>query len=101
MFVEGQRVVCIDDKFPAWVRLIYKQLPKKDSKYTIRKVCMRREKLRGSEEATVAVLLQELGNPPDPTHKGGEELAFRSERFAPLEEIAIEEYSEKEELIFV
>jgi len=37
-----------------------------------------------------------LHNPPDPTHTGGEELAFRSERFAPLEEIEIEEHEEME-----
>jgi hypothetical protein len=94
---KGQRVVCIDDQFPKWVVEFYDQLPKKGSVYTIREVCLRRETLRGSDSATIALLLEELHNAPDPTHQNGEELAFKSERFAPLEEIEVEEYHELEE----
>jgi len=88
---KGDRVVCIDDKFHPGFFLIYKQLPEEGSIYTIREVCLRRETIRGSDSATVALLLEELVNDPDPTHKGGEELAFKQERFAPLETIEEEE----------
>ncbi len=82
----GQSVVCIDDVFPSWVHEYYDQLPVKDRVYTIRAVSLGRATLRGSEMAEVKLLLVELVNGPDPHHKGGEELGFRSERFAPLEE---------------
>jgi hypothetical protein len=92
--IKGQRVVCVDDRFPKWVVEFFNQLPVKGRTYTIRDVCLRRETLRGSESGTIAVLLEELHNPPDPTHVGKEELAFKSERFAPLEEIEVEEEAE-------
>lgn len=92
--IKGQRVVCVDDRFPKWVVEFFNQLPVKGRTYTIRDVCLRRETLRGSESGTIALLLEELHNPPDPAHKGGEELAFKSERFAPLEEIEVEEEAE-------
>jgi hypothetical protein len=91
---KGMRVACIDDRFPKWVTEFYDQLPVKGSIYTIREVCLRRETLRGSESATIALLLEELHNASDPTHSGGEELAFKSERFAPLEEEEMEEHEE-------
>jgi len=91
---KGMRVACIDDRFPKWVVEFYDQLPVKGSIYTIREVCLRRETLRGSESATIALLLEELHNAKDPTHSGGEELAFKSERFAPLEEEEMEEHEE-------
>ena len=87
----GDKVVCINDDFaPLFVR-VYRQLPKKGDIYTIREVCLRRETIRGSDYATVALLLEELKNDVDPTHKGGEELAFKQERFAPLETLEEEE----------
>ena len=92
--IKGQRVVCVDDRFPKWVVEFFSQLPVKGRTYTIREVCLRRETIRGSDSATIAVLLEELQNPPDPTHKGNEELAFKSERFAPLEEIEVEKEQE-------
>jgi hypothetical protein len=88
---KGMRVACIDDRFPKWITEFYDQLPVKGSVYTIREVCLRRETLKGSESATIALLLEELHNASDPTHSGGEELAFKSERFAPLEEEEMEE----------
>jgi hypothetical protein len=88
---KGDKVVCINDDFaPLFVR-VYRQLPKKGDIYTIREVCLRRETIRGSDSATVALLLEELKNDVDPTHKGGEELAFKQERFAPLETLEEEE----------
>jgi hypothetical protein len=90
--IKGQRVVCINDTFSAVVRAIYKQLPKKGVTYTIREVFLGRERvIKGGDSATVGLLLEELVNPPDPFHKGDEELGFSSERFAPLEEVPLEE----------
>lgn len=83
--------MCINDDFHPRFFIIYKQLPEKGSIYTIREVCLRRETIKGSDSATVALLLEELRNDVDPTHKGGEELAFKQERFAPLETLTEEE----------
>jgi hypothetical protein len=83
----GQRVVCINDTFESWVHEYFDQLPVKGQTYTIRAMTLGRATLVGSEMAEVRLLLEELHNPPDPHHKGGEELGFRSDRFAPLEEL--------------
>jgi hypothetical protein len=94
--IKGQKVVCVNDSFPEFVRAIYKQLPVKDNIYTIREVFLGREKIvKGGDSATVGLLLEELHNPPDPFHKGEQELGFSSERFAPLEELPAEEEEEE------
>jgi hypothetical protein len=96
--IKGQKVVCINDTFTPLVQSIYKQLPKKGDTYTIREVFLGRERIvRGGDSATVGLLLHELVNPPDPFHKGNEELGFSSERFAPLEEVPAESAEELEE----
>ena len=70
--IKGQKVVCINDTFPALVRAIYKQLPVKGTTYTVREVFLGREKVvKAGDSATVGLLLAELTS---------------SERFAPLEE---------------
>jgi hypothetical protein len=93
--IKGQKVVCVNDSFPEIVRAIYKELPVKDNIYTIREVFLGREKVvKGGDTATVGLLLEELHNPPDPFHKGEQELGFSSERFAPLEELPDESEEE-------
>ena len=89
----GQRVVCINDRFEPWVYEYYDQTPTKGVVYTIRAVSLGRGTLVGSENAEVKLLLEELHNGPDPHHKHGEELGFRSDRFAPLEEIEESEHA--------
>ncbi|HXA14661.1 MAG TPA: hypothetical protein VNW23_05995 [Opitutaceae bacterium] len=97
--VKGQKVVCINDTFPQFIRAIYAQLPVKGNTYTIREVFLGREKVvKGGDTATVGLLLVELNNPPDPFHAGKEELGFSSERFAPLEELPSEENEVEEEV---
>ena len=94
--IKGQKVVCINDGFPALVKAIYKQLPVKGKTYTIREVFLGREKVvKAGDSATVGLLLLELINPPDPLHRGQQELGFNSERFAPLEELPPEENAEE------
>jgi len=95
--MKGQKVVCINDGFPSIVKAIYKALPVKGKTYTIREVFLGREKvLKSGDSATVGLLLEELVNPPDPLHKGQQELGFNSERFAPLEEVPPEEAEEEQ-----
>jgi len=86
--IKGQKVVCVNDSFPEYVRAIYRELPVKDNIYTVREVFLGREKVvKGGNSATVGLLLEELTNPKDPFHKGEQELGFSSERFAPLNEL--------------
>jgi hypothetical protein len=95
--LKGQKVVCVNDVFSPTVRALYKQLPVKDTIYTVREVFLGREKIvRGGDTATVGLLLEELRNPPDPFHQGKQELGFSSERFAPLQELPDEELEEAE-----
>ncbi len=95
--VKGQKVVCINDTFTPTIRALYKQLPVKDTIYTVREVFLGREKIvRGGESATVGLLLEELKNPPDPFHQGEQELGFSSERFAPLNTVPDEEEAVEE-----
>jgi hypothetical protein len=90
--VKGQKVVCINDTFSPAIRALYKQLPVKDTIYTVREVFLGREKIvKGGDTATVGLLLEELTNPRDPFHQGEQELGFSSERFAPLNELPDEE----------
>ncbi len=90
--VKGQKVICINDTFSPTVRALYKQLPVKDTIYTVREVFLGREKIvKGGDTATVGLLLEELTNPLDPFHQGEQELGFSSERFAPLNTLPPEE----------
>lgn len=99
--IKGQKVVCVNDSFSDIVRAIYKELPVKDNIYTIREVFLGREKVvKGGDSATVGLLLEELTNPPDPFHKGEQELGFSSERFAPLNELPDEEAEEAAAEVF-
>ena len=108
MFQTGQKVVCINDEFEPWVFDLYRSLPKKNKIYTIRAVGVGRSnpqfvvnddaeiKLK-SAEFDLLILLKELINPDDPHSSAKQELGFRSERFAPLQEDTVEE--EEYELI--
>lgn len=108
MFQTGQRVVCIDDQFDPWVYDLYKALPRKNGIYTVRALGMGRsnptfaldEEARlkiTAAEFDLLILLEELHNPEDPHSTIRQELGFRAERFAPLEE----DLAEKEEAAFV
>ena len=100
MFSKGQRVVCVDDEFPASARRLFTQLPRKGSVYTVRAVYVGRGRLRpvlgSTDEGEIGILLEELKNPRDPTLKQGldGELGFKSDRFAPLEEAAFPDAEE-------
>lgn len=97
MFQTGQRVVCIDDHFEPWVYDLYKALPRKNGIYTVRALGVGRSnpQFALTEDAKLVVagadpdllvLLEELHNPDDPHSTIQQELGFRAERFAPLQE---------------
>lgn len=97
MYQEGQKVVCIDDKFDPWVYDLYRSLPKKNNVYTVRAVGSGRSNPKFSVDADarlrmvgaefdILILLHELRNPDDPHSSAKQELGFRAERFAPLVE---------------
>ena len=101
MFDIGQKVACINDDFSPTIRHIYKQLPRKDEIYTVREVRIGRAQetsVGGANDVSFLVLLEELRNPNDPYmhESAGEEMGFRSDRFAPLEEIENTESAEAE-----
>ena len=108
MFQNGQRVVCIDDSFEPWVFDLYKSLPKKNSVYTVRSMKSGRSNPQfvvdddanlsiGAAEYDILLLLEELHNPDDPHSSIKQELGFKAERFAPLDE----ELEENEEVELV
>ena len=105
MFDKGQKVACINDDFSATIRHLYKQLPRKDEIYTVRDVRLGRAKVTseagGGNDLSYLVLLEEIVNPDDPYmhESAGEEMGFRSDRFAPLEEIEETAYAEEEYVI--
>ncbi len=97
MFQNGQRVVCIDDSFEPWVFDLFSSLPKKNSIYTVRSVRPGRSNPNfvvdddanlsiSAAEFDILLLLEELTNPNDPHSSIEQELGFRAERFAPLQE---------------
>lgn len=100
MFQKGQKVVCIDDQFPREVHVVYAQLPKKDSVYTVRAVYIGRGKMLnaghvkglgnkpGDSDGEIGILLEELKNPADMFNLHGQELGFNAERFRSMDEIS-------------
>jgi hypothetical protein len=105
MFEKGQKLACINDDFSATIRRLYRQLPRKDEIYTVRDVRIGRLNVTsgagGDNTISYLVLLEELHNPDDPYMRegAGEEMGFRSDRFAPLEELVDSEFAGEEEAI--
>jgi hypothetical protein len=95
MFEKGEKVVCVNGDFSATVRRLYRQLPVKDNIYTIRDVRIGRARVtseKGASDVSFLVLLEELHNPDDPYMRdgAGEEMGFRSDRFAPMVDVSDE-----------
>jgi len=84
----GQKVVCIDDKFPLGIEKFYVGLPKAGVTYVVRDVSLG-VSLSG-EEGEVAVTLVGLHNPKSATPPFPER-GFKAERFRPLEDDRISE----------
>lgn len=82
--VTGQKVVCVDDSFPAGIEKFYVALPKKGVTYVIRGV----ELGVGFDlnEGEICVTLVGLHNPKSNVPPFPER-GFKAERFRPLDEI--------------
>lgn len=81
MFEPGQKVICINDKFPEGIRDYYNALPVKGKQYVVRDL-VPGNSFSGQE--TPAVYLEELHNLPN---QHGIEPGFQCHRFAEIEEI--------------
>ena len=82
-FGVGDKVVCVDDKFPPDISKLYDALPVKDSTYVVRDI---RLGINLTLEGDVSVLLIGLVNPKADS-KANLERGFRADRFRPLEEL--------------
>jgi len=85
--IVGQKVVCVNDTFPAAVSVLYQALPVKDRVYVIRAVSIGVN--WKAEPGEVCVYLIGLHNPRSETPPFPER-GFNSERFRPLEEVKTE-----------
>ena len=95
--VTGQKVVCVDDKFPDWVKEFYTCLPKKGTVYLVRNVVLGTG-LDGVDGEVAVYLVghhNPLGPPPACSERG-----YRADRFRPIEEKTVTEEVEKEEYAF-
>jgi hypothetical protein len=92
-FSIGEKVVCVDDKFPPDISKLYDALPVKDSTYVVRDI---RLGINLILEGDVSVLLIGLVNPKADS-KAGLERGFRADRFRPLEEFRNEKSASKPE----
>jgi hypothetical protein len=89
----GDKVVCVDDKFPPDISKLYTALPVKDSTYVVRDI---RLGINLTLEGDVSVLLIGLLNPKADS-VAGLERGFRADRFRPLEELRNEQKAGKPE----
>ena len=82
-FGVGDKVVCVDDKFPPDISKLYTALPVKDVTYVVRDI---RLGINLTMEGDVSVLLIGLVNPKADS-VANLERGFRADRFRPLEEL--------------
>lgn len=92
----GQKVVCVDDKFPEGIERLYDALPKAGVTYIVRDVTLGIN--WKSEHGEVAITLVGLVNPKSDKHPHPER-AFNAERFRPLKDDRVEEIEEQHEYI--
>jgi len=80
MFMPGQKVVCVDDKFPLGIEVYFPSLPKEGEIYTIRDIVPGISPQLSEGEVAV-YLVEIIGS----INAHGIERGFNAERFAPLE----------------
>ena len=80
MFDVGQKIVCVDDRFPKTVSDLYDALPKEGTVYVVRDV-VQGQTLKLSRTVTI-LLVGLVGN----INGHGIENGFNAKRFVPLEE---------------
>ena len=89
----GDKVVCVDDKFPQDISKLYTALPVKGVTYVVRDL---RLGINLTMEGDVSVLLIGLVNPKADS-VAGLERGFRADRFRPLDELRDEQKAGKSE----
>jgi hypothetical protein len=87
MFINGQKVVCIDDTFEPMVAYFYTALPVKDKVYVVRGMA---PAITINHQEDICVYLVGLQN-PNSSKAPHRERGFRCERFRPLDELTEEE----------
>lgn len=87
MFITGQKVVCIDGKFPLGIERYYDALPKEGVTYVVRGLC---PAIGFKHEDEICVYLIGLTNPKS-NKPPFPERGFKCERFRPLEDLTEEE----------
>lgn len=96
MFINGQKVVCVDDSFTESIKRFYTALPVKDVIYVVRGMTVGvSPKL---EEGELCVYLVGLVNPCS-SKAPYMERGFKAERFVPLEGLPPMEEPRVEELV--
>ena len=80
----GDKVVCVDDKFPPVTKDLYKELPKQGRTYVVRDMRLG-VSLGPGRKGEVATLLVGMKNPHGPP-PASEERGFAAWRFVPLAE---------------
>lgn len=91
--VVGQKVVCVDDKFPLAVAKLYKSLPKQGVVYVVRNVVLGVN--WKAQPGEVCLYLIGLNNPRS-SKPPFPERGFNSERFRLLEEVQVRTSQEQE-----
>lgn len=81
----GDKVVCVDDKFPPHLAVRYRSLPLKGRVYVVRETRIEVGEVRNGE---LALLLAGIHNPKHP--KFGIERGFYATRFRKLEDLKAE-----------
>jgi hypothetical protein len=94
MFYPGQKVICVNDDFGLVINALMKaaagltlQFPQKDKKYHIREI------FDNDDIGVISVTLEEIWNPTFqiPIINKRRELAFKADRFAPINPSSEEE----------
>jgi hypothetical protein len=97
MFSVGQKVVLVDDKWPATVKQLYLQLPVLDTVYVVRavRVGVKADELIMDMRRVLEPSLLLIGI-INPTNKLGVEAGFAAHRFRSLDELKTETFTEEE-----
>ena len=97
MFKVGQKVVLVDDKWPATVKQLYLQLPVLDTIYVVRavRVGVKADELIMDMRRVLepSLLLMSIYNP---TNNLGVEAGFAAHRFRALDELKKQNVEEQE-----
>lgn len=93
MMEVGQKVVCVDDKFPSVINKFYTRLPREGVTYVIRDI---RIGVRFDGQGDVSVLLVGLVNPKAES-RAALERGFSESRFRPLDEMQTSTSTVKED----